>query len=127
MENIESLVKSTLQEIEKILSTKSIIGEPVQMGSATIIPLIQLGFGFGIGSGGGKGPNSIQGEGSGSGVGGGGGVKPVAMIIIDKDGCVRIEPVIRKGSMIEKIGNVIPVIMDKMGEKRREGEDKKEG
>ena len=119
MVNLENLVKSTLGEIEKILNTKSIVGEPIKTGDATVIPLIQLGFGFGIGSGAGKGTQSLQGEGSGGGVGAGGGVKPVAMIIIDKNG-IRIEPVSRKSSVIEKVGELIPKVMDKMDERKKE-------
>jgi uncharacterized spore protein YtfJ len=124
MDNLQDLVKSTLNEIEKILNTKSVIGEPVKTEGATIIPLVQLGFGFGIGSGSGKAPKTAQGEGSGGGVGAGGGVRPVAMIVIDKNG-VRIEPVSKRGSMIEKVGEIIPKVMDKMGEKKHE--EKKEG
>jgi len=124
MEDLESLVKSTLGEIEKILNTKSIIGEPVRLEGTTIIPLIQLGFGFGIGSGSGKGPQAAKGEGAGSGVGAGGGVKPVAMIVIDKNG-VRIEPVSRRGSVIDKMGEIIPKVMEKVGDKKKE--EKKEG
>ncbi len=125
MENLESLVKSTLGEIEKILNTKTVMGEPVKVADTTIIPLIQLGFGFGMGSGSGKAPKAEQGEGAGSGLGGGGGVKPVAMIVIDKSG-VKVEPVSRnRGSVVEKIGEIIPKVMDKMGEKKKA--DKKEG
>lgn len=121
MDNIENIVKSTLGEIEKLLSTKSVIGEPVKLENATVIPLIQLGFGFGIGSGGGggKGSQSAQGEGSGSGIGAGGGVKPVAMIVIDKDGA-RVVPVTRKNSIIEKVGDVIPKVMDKIGDRKKD-------
>ncbi|MEJ2110740.1 MAG: spore germination protein GerW family protein, partial [Acidobacteriota bacterium] len=112
MENIENIIKSTLGEIEKLLSTKSVIGEPVTLEGVTVIPLIQLGFGFGIGSGGGggKGSKSAEGEGSGSGVGAGGGVKPVAMIVIDKESA-RVVPVTRKSSVIEKMGDVIPKVI----------------
>lgn len=120
MENIEDIVKSTLGEIEKILSTKSVIGEPVKLENATVIPLVQIGFGFGIGNGGGggKGREAAHGEGSGSGVGAGGGVKPVAMIVIDKDGA-RVVPVTKKSSLIEKMGDVIPKVMEKIGDKKK--------
>lgn len=124
MENLESLVKSTIGEIEKILNTKSIIGEPVRLEGTTIIPLIQLGFGFGIGSGTGKRPQAVQEEGAGSGIGAGGGVKPVAMIVIDKNG-VRIEPVSKRISVIDKMGEIIPKVMEKVGDKKKE--EKKEG
>ncbi|MEJ2636703.1 MAG: spore germination protein GerW family protein [Calditrichia bacterium] len=125
MENLENLVKSTVGEIERILNTKTVMGEPVKVEDATIIPLIQLGFGFGMGSGSGKAPKENQGEGAGSGLGGGGGVKPIAMVVIDKNG-VRVEPLSKgRGSVVEKIGEIIPKVMDKMDEKKKE--DKKKG
>ncbi len=52
MEYVESLVKTTLDEIEKVLNTKSVVGEPIKVEGATLIPLICFGFGFGAGGGG---------------------------------------------------------------------------
>ena len=71
----------------------------------TLIPLISVGFGFG--AGGGEGTDPTKGAGTGGGTGGGGGVKPVALVIINKDG-VRVEPI--KGgtaSLMEKIADVV--------------------
>lgn len=131
-ESVESLVKTTLGEIEKVLGSKTVVGEPLNVGESTIIPLISVGFGFGGGGGTGKGEGKTKGESSGEGVGGGGGagggVKPVAVIIVDKDGA-RIEPI--KGGMaiaLEKIGETVPEMMirlaDKWGERKK---DKQEG
>jgi uncharacterized spore protein YtfJ len=56
-------------------------------------------------------------EGLGAGSGGGGGVRPVAVIIVSKDG-VRVEP-IRRGAatMVEKVGEAVGKIIEKRGEK----------
>ena len=126
---VEDLVKTTLGEIEKVLSTRTVVGEPITIEGRTLIPLISVGFGFGAGGGEGKGEAKQKGEGVGGGTGGGAGVKPIAMVIIDKEG-VRIEPI--KGGMaaaIEKIGETIPQMMEKCIEKCSEkwGERKKEG
>ena len=117
MEDVESLVKTTLGEIEKVLSTKTVVGEPITIEGNTLIPLISVGFGFGAGGGSGTGMAKQKGEGFGSGSGGGAGVKPVAVIIINKDG-VRVEPIM--GSMataIERIGEALPKSMEKLMEK----------
>ena len=126
MEDIEKLVKTTLGEVEKVLNTKTVVGEPIVVEGTTLIPLISVGFGFGAGGGGGKGESKQSGEGAGSGTGGGAGVKPVAMIIIDKNGA-RIEAI--KGGMasaIEKLTGTVPDIVekvtDKWGERKKEGE-----
>jgi len=126
---VEDLVKTTLGEIEKVLSTRTVVGEPITIEGRTLIPLISVGFGFGAGGGEGKGEAKQKAEGAGGGTGGGAGVKPIAMVIIDKEG-VRIEP-IRGGitSAIEKIGETIPQMIEKSIEKVMEkwGERKKEG
>jgi uncharacterized spore protein YtfJ len=86
---------------------------------------MSVGFGFAAGGGSGKGETKETPEGGGSGSGGGAGVRPIAIIVIDKDG-VRIEPI--KGGMataIEKLSETIPDIAAKLTEKW--GERKKEG
>jgi len=125
MEVVENLVKTTLGEIEKVLSTRTVVGEPITIQDVTLIPLISVGFGFGAGGGEGRGEAKQKGEGSGGGTGGGAWIRPKAVVIIDKEG-VRIEP-IRGGvsTAIEKIGEMIPRMVEKYLEKR--GEQKKEG
>ena len=56
-------------------------------------------------------------EGYGGGSGGGGGVRPVAVVVIDKNGA-RVEPV-RRGAatVIEKVGEAVVDIMDRRGDK----------
>jgi len=125
MEDVEKLVKTTLGEIEKVLDAKTVVGEPITIEGKTLIPLMSVGFGFAAGGGTGKGEIKQETEGGGSGTGGGGGVKPIAVIVIDKDG-VRIEPI--KGGMataMEKLSETIPDIAAKVTEKW--GEKKKEG
>lgn len=125
MEDVEKLIKTTLGEIEKVLDSKTVVGEPITIEGTTLIPLLSVGFGFAAGSGSGKGETKQTTEGGGGGTGGGAGVKPIAIIVIDKDG-TRIEPI--KGGMataIEKLTETIPDITAKISEKW--GERKKEG
>ena len=125
MEMVENLVKTTLGEIEKLLSTRTVVGEPITIEGTTLVPLISVGFGFGAGGGEGKGEARQKGEGAGGGTGGGAWVKPIAVVIVDKEG-VRIESI--KGgiaSAVEKIGETVPHIIEKCMEKWEER--KKEG
>ncbi|HEY1302306.1 MAG TPA: spore germination protein GerW family protein [Vicinamibacterales bacterium] len=117
MEHVESLLKATLAEIERLLSTRTVVGEPINIEGQTIIPLIAVGFAFGGGGGSGKDQKRTSVEGLGAGSGGGGGVKPVAVIIVNKDG-VHLESV-RRGAatMVEKVGEAVGKIMEKRGEK----------
>lgn len=112
MENVETLLKTALAEVEKMLNSKTVIGEPITVEGNTLIPLVSIGFGFGAGGGSGKGDDPMKGEGAGAGTGGGGGVKPVAIVIINKDG-VRVEPI--KGgvaSAFEKLGEAAGKCME---------------
>ncbi len=122
MEIADNLARTTLGEIEKMLVSKKVVGEPMTYEGRTIIPLISVGFGFGAGGGSGTAETKQKGEGSGGGTGGGAGLKPVAIIVVDKDG-VQLLPL--KGlaaSAIEAIAEAIP----KMREKRAEKKEKKE-
>jgi uncharacterized spore protein YtfJ len=126
MDDVEKLVKTTLGEIEKVLDSKTVVGEPITIEGTTLIPLMSVGFGFAAGGGTGKGESKEATEGGGSGSGGGAGVRPIAIIVIDKDG-VRIEPI--KGGMataIEKLSETIPdiaaKITEKWGERKKEAE-----
>jgi len=105
MEEIETLFDKAVSEIERMLNTKTVVGEPITIEGNTLIPLISVGFGFGVGAG--KGTDPKKGAGTGGGTGGGGGVKPVALVIINADG-VRLEP-IKSGtaSVLEKVAEVL--------------------
>ena len=122
---VENLAKTTLEEIEKVLTTRTVVGDPITVEGRTLVPLISVGFGFGAGGGSGKGEANQKGEGEAGGTGGGAWVRPIAVIILDKDG-VRVEP-IRRGlsTTIDKMGETIPKVVDKLIEKREER--KKEG
>jgi sporulation protein YtfJ len=126
MDDVEKLVKTTLGEIEKVLDSKTVVGEPIVIEGTTLIPLMSVGFGFAAGGGSGKGETKETSEAGGTGSGGGVGLRPIAIIVIDKDG-VRIEPI--KGGMataIEKLSETIPdiaaKITEKWGERKKEGE-----
>jgi uncharacterized spore protein YtfJ len=102
---LNELLAVTAKELEQVLNTKTIVGAPIQMDGCTIVPLISVGFGLGVGGGGGKHPK--QGEGEGRGIACGGGVKPVAVIISDKNG-VRVEGLHgAAASVIEKVVDTV--------------------
>ncbi len=108
LEDVEKLLRTTADELEKMLSSKTVVGDPITIGDVTIVPLRSAGFWFGSTGGGGKAQVKAKGEGELAGAGGGGGVKPVAALIIDKNG-VRLEPV--RGSLAQvadKVSEVLP-------------------
>lgn len=86
MADVTQLMKSTVDELEKLLNAKNVLGDPIERDGSTVIPIVSYGFGFG--TGGGNNPKTGDGEGT----GGGGGIKPLGAIIFDKEGA-RVEAV----------------------------------
>jgi uncharacterized spore protein YtfJ len=120
MEIVENLVRTTLSEIEKVVNTKTVVGEAVTIGETTIVPLISIGFFFGAGGGSGRGEARQKGEGEGGGSGGGAWVRPVALVIMTSQG-VRVEPIIgRIGGALEKLGEMIPDTLDRYWQRRKQ-------
>ena len=127
MEIVSNITKTTLGEIEKILTTRTVVGEPMTVEGITIIPLISIGFGFGAGGGSGKGEASQKGEGSIGGTGGGAWVRPVALVVIDKEGNVRIETVKRGlSSFVEKMTDTVPRVVEKIVDRNKDNKKDKE-
>lgn len=107
MEDVERLLKGTVEELDRLLNAKNVLGDPIEKGTSTVIPIVSYGFGFGAGgSSGGK-------SGAGSGTGGGGGIKPLGAIIIDDQGA-RVEAV--KGTatnIAEIVGEAVSRAMNR--------------
>ncbi|MCH9024029.1 MAG: sporulation protein, partial [candidate division Zixibacteria bacterium] len=103
--NVVEILKAVVGELKEISRSETIIGEPVTIGSRTVIPIMKISVGFG--AGGGQGEGNKIGEGFGGGGGGGARIEPAAFIIMDDDG-VSLLPA-TKGSW-ESLIDAIPGI-----------------
>lgn len=105
-EDIDALVS----RLENLISTKTIVGEPIISGSTTIIPIVTASVGFGMGSGEGQ-DDRHQG---GKGAGGGAGLKlsPSALLIMQGDD-VQVYSLAQKGSLV-KLAEMIPDLVNKL-------------
>ena len=74
----EQMLKDTAEELREFLSSKNVMGDPVDFGDKLVIPVARYGFGFGAGG------NQTK-EGGGQGAGAGGGIEPIALVILHKD------------------------------------------
>ena len=63
MEDVQNLFEKAVGEIERMLNTKTVVGEPMTVEGNTLIPLVSIGFAFG--AGGGKGAEPQKGSGQG--------------------------------------------------------------
>ena len=112
MADTEQLLKKTVEELDRLLSAKNVLGAPIEKEGVTIIPLVSYGFGFGAGGG------TDQKKGEGAGTGGAGGIKPIGAIVIDKDG-TRIEGLkTTMTSVVEAIGEAARKVSERATAKR---------
>ena len=113
----EDYIKMTVEELLKVLATKNVIGEPIEIEDKTLIPVTKIGLCFGAGNAKGK----DNGGGAG-GAGGGAGVNPVAIVVISKgvkgrEG-IEVLSMTKPSLMTKSIGEVASVIIEKLREKK---------
>ncbi|MGV8143468.1 MAG: GerW family sporulation protein [Methanothermobacter sp.] len=75
-------IKTTVEEIRKVLNIENVIGEVIETDDKTLIPITKMGMGFGAGMAEGKQESN---GGSGSGAAGAAGIEPIAMIVVFKN------------------------------------------
>ena len=119
MEDVNKLLKTAVDDIERLLNSKTVVGDPISVEGATIIPLVSIGFGFGAG-GGSRTPTGEK-ENVAGGTGAGGGVKPVAVIVVEKDGSVKLQSLSGGTfSILEKVVDTVGKTVSKRMEKSSE-------
>lgn len=79
--NLDNSIEKTLNEIQKVMNTNSIVGTPIDADDKLIIPISKTSLGFGVGVADNKGTN----ETGIGGTGGGGSIDPVALLIVYKN------------------------------------------
>ncbi len=80
--DINDPIKTTVEEIRKVLNIENVIGEPVETDEFLMIPVTRMGMGFGAGMGEGKGQDDMGAGGAGA--GGAAGIEPIAMVVVHK-------------------------------------------
>ncbi len=120
---VEETIKQIASELEKIATTKTVVGDPITAAGKTIIPVSKISMGFG--GGGGEGKKEHE-----SGYGGGGGagakIEPVAFIMLSEDDAkiFRISEKSDVGSILSSLQEVVPEVIEKI--KGKTGKHKKE-
>ena len=139
MEHIKELMSVLTGELSNVATSEVVVGDPIELGDVTVVPLSRISVGMGAGGGEGegdfrmevkvkagkeskhkKGPPWHHGKGKGRGGGSGGGakVRPVGVIIFGPEG-VEVQPIQTKKGLLDKIFDKVPDIID-LVEKARE-------
>lgn len=71
-------LKTTLEELHKLVNVENVIGQPIETDDKILIPVMRMGVGFGVGE------NIIGNEGNAAGAGAG--LEPISMVMIPKKG-----------------------------------------
>ncbi|HEY3294612.1 MAG TPA: spore germination protein GerW family protein [bacterium] len=105
------ILDALMRNMRDIISTKTVVGEPIQNGSTTILPVMKVALGFGAGAGGGEKPGE---NGAGGGGGGGGGISitPIGFLVVDEKRALLITP---KHSRFDWVVESLPELLDKIG------------
>ncbi len=106
---VEEMIKTITEEIAEMISTKTVVGEPITMDGRTIILVTKVSFGFG--SGGGEGRTNDKDKGTGGGGGGGAVITPVAFLVMTQDD-IKLLTIKDKGALAQ-LTDILPDMMDK--------------
>lgn len=115
---VEELMKEVANELEKLVSTKTVVGEPITAAGKTIIPISKISMGFGSGGGEGKKENE---EGFGGGGGAGAKIEPLAFIVVseEKTEIFRISERHDFGKLAELVPEVVDTFKEIRGKMKK--------
>ena len=100
--NLDSMASVLLEKLKGIAQTDTVVGQPITVGGATLIPVSRVSVGFGFGGA------SHKGEMAGS--GGGLTVEPIAFIVVKGDD-TRIVSLTREKDLIGKAMDLVPEVL----------------
>ena len=131
---IGDLMNTTMEKLREIAKVDTIIGQPIQAGAVTIIPISRLSVGFASGGSDftSKNQKPEHDNAFGGGSGAGMSLSPVAFLIVKEDS-VRLMPVAPPAAnTVDRVVELVPEVIDKVTgfvEKQQEKKaaDKPEG
>lgn len=113
MEKLNTTVESLFKGMDSFISTKTVVGEPTQIGDTIIVPLVDVSFGVAAGA--------VSETNKNNGMGGmGGKITPSAVLIIS-NGSTRLVNV-KNQDAVTKVLDMVPDLLDRFAPEK-ESED----
>ncbi|MDR2889473.1 MAG: GerW family sporulation protein [Lachnospiraceae bacterium] len=109
--NFNGVIDSLMRGMNSVLNTKTIVGEPTQIGDTIILPLMDMTFGVAAGASAGDKRNGAAGAFSGK-------LTPSAVLVI-KNGTTRLVN-IRNQDTLTKILDMVPDLVDRFTKPKEE-------
>lgn len=104
---VSELIKNVMNELETLMQTKTVVGDPISAGDYTVIPVSKVSFGFGAGGGSG----SKDAKSSGEGVGGGWSIEPLAFLVVGSEGS-RLYSLKHEETVMGKLFDLAPKVAE---------------
>ena len=116
MEQVLQMLDLVSAEAGQVANSDVVVGDPIEVGDTTVVPLCRVSLGFGAGGGQGegeppKGKRHGSGRGTGGGGGGGGKVRPVGVIVLGPDG-VEVHPIPDRRGIVDRVFDRVPEVID---------------
>ena len=112
---IKELIESAIDSMDGMFTAESIIGETVTAPDGTmIIPIARVSFGVGGGGSEFKETDTNGNNLFGGGVGAGASIRPEGFLVITKNGNVRFAAAAENSSVVEKLVDYAPDLVDKI-------------
>ena len=106
MSNINGNIETLFNKMETFVSSKTIIGEPIESNGVTIMPLVDIAFGVGVGGG------SKDRDGNSGGGGLGAKISPCAVLVIQDQTVQMIN--VKSQDSLNKLIDMAPGIVSKL-------------
>jgi len=109
--NVHNLLGVSMDKIKEMVDVNTVVGNPIEVGGVTIIPVSRVTYGFAAGGSDipNKASNQVFGGGSGASVN----VTPVAFLVV-QNGNVKMIPVNANPDMLDRAISMVPDVVDKV-------------
>lgn len=125
---LNDLMGATLEKIRALVDVNAVVGQPIQTGDVTIIPVSKVSFGFASGGSDFVGKNqkpeaeNAFGGGSGAGVN----INPIAFLVVRGDNVRLLYVAPPLDGAVDRVVDMVPELVDKVTgfiEKQQEKKD----
>lgn len=106
MADFNQTVGSLFKGMDAMLTTKTVVGEPTQVGDTIILPLVDVNFGVAAGA------FSKEGNKNSAGGGMGGKMSPSAVLVIQNGKAKMVS--VKNEDTVSKIIDMVPEVVDKI-------------
>ncbi len=110
--NLEGMASVLLEKLKGIAQTDTVVGKPIVVEGATLIPVSRVSVGFGFGG------HSSKAESAGS--GGGLSVEPIAFIVVQGEN-TKIVSLTREKDVFGKAMDLVPEVLALLKKDKKDG------